>query len=88
MAELRRRLHVPDSSQDTNATRDLVCSWADKAGLNPKKEKQGLLLPQRPEDAGQAGRRSADIYLPCRLRFVPNVGNIAWSSQGFGLYEV
>ena len=47
-----------------NAARDLVCWWADKAGLNPEKEKPGLLLPQRPEDAGQAGRRPADIYLP------------------------
>ena len=45
--------------------RDLVCSWALRAGLQPEKEKAGLLLPQRPEDIQLSGRRPADIFVPC-----------------------
>ena len=48
-----------------NALRDAVCGSADKAGLQPEKERAGLLLPQRPEDSALARRRPADIYLPC-----------------------
>jgi hypothetical protein len=46
------------------AVRDAICKWADRAGLQPDKERAGLLLPQRPEDAGAEHRRPADIYLP------------------------
>ena len=47
--------------------RDLLCSWAERAGLQPEREKPGLLLPQRPEDSGLARRRPADIYVPSYL---------------------
>ncbi|CAE6916367.1 unnamed protein product [Symbiodinium natans] len=48
-----------------NAVRDLVCSWATRAGLQPEKEKPNLLLPQRPEDSHLARKRPADIFIPC-----------------------
>ena len=47
------------------AVRDLLCWWAERSGLQPEKERPGLLLPQRPEDAQHALRRPADVYLPC-----------------------
>jgi hypothetical protein len=46
------------------AVRDVLCKWADRAGLQPEKERQGLLLPQRPEEVGAQNRRPADIFLP------------------------
>ena len=46
------------------ALRDLVCSWAERAGMRPEKERTGLLLPLSPEDTQGAGRRPADVYLP------------------------
>lgn len=45
--------------------RDVLFTWCQRAGLQPEKEKRGLLLPQRPSDAGLAQRRPADIFLPC-----------------------
>ena len=50
-----------------HALRDLLCSCAERAGLQPEREKPGLLLPQRPEDSGLARRRPADIYVPSYL---------------------
>ncbi|CAE7483229.1 unnamed protein product [Symbiodinium natans] len=47
-----------------NAVRDVLCRWADQAGLQPEKERPGLLLPQQPGDLGALGRRPADVYLP------------------------
>ena len=47
-----------------NALRDTVCNWALRAGLQPEKEKPGLLLPQRPEDSSSCRRRPADIFVP------------------------
>jgi hypothetical protein len=44
--------------------------WADRAGLQPEKERAGLLLPQRPEDGTNQYRRPADIFLP-NLNGVP-----------------
>ena len=46
------------------AVRDAVYRWADRAGLQPEKERPHLLLPQRPEDVGAQLRRPADIFLP------------------------
>ena len=46
------------------AVRDALCKWADRAGLQPEKERPGLLLPQRPEDVNAQNRRPADIFLP------------------------
>ncbi|CAK9102220.1 Uncharacterized protein SCF082_LOCUS47777 [Durusdinium trenchii] len=46
------------------AVRDALCKWADRAGLQPEKERPGLLLPQRPGDVGTQNRRPADIFLP------------------------
>jgi hypothetical protein len=46
------------------AVRDALCKWAERAGLQPEKERPGLLLPQRPEDVGTQNRRPADIFLP------------------------
>jgi hypothetical protein len=54
-----------ERNQRHNALRDLLCTWADRAGLHPEKEKPGLLLPQRPEETGVARRRPADIFAPC-----------------------
>ena len=48
-----------------NAAREVVLRWADRAGLQPEREKPEVLLPQRPEDSRLAARRPADIYLPC-----------------------
>ena len=53
-----------ERSQRHNAVRDLVCAWAERAGLRPEKERAGLLLPQSPEDTHSARRRPADVYLP------------------------
>ena len=50
--------------QRHNAVRDLVHSWAERAGLRPEKERPGLLLPQSPDDVQAARRRPADVYLP------------------------
>ena len=50
-----------------HALRDVLCSWAERAGLQPEREKPGLLLPQRPEDSGLERRRPADIYVPSYL---------------------
>ena len=54
-----------ERNQRHNALQDLLCTWADRAGLHPEKEKPGLLLPQRPEETGVARRRPADIFAPC-----------------------
>ena len=53
-----------ERTQRHNAVRDLVCAWAERAGLRPEKERAGLLLPQSPEDTHSARRRPADVYLP------------------------
>ena len=53
-----------ERTQRHNALRDLLASWADRAGLQPEVEKPGLLLPQRPDEARLAQRRPADIFLP------------------------
>ena len=50
-----------------NALRDLVRSWAERGCLRPEREKAGLLLPQRPDDAASARRRPADVFLPSFL---------------------
>ena len=50
-----------------NALRDLVHSWAERGCLRPEREKAGLLLPQRPDDAASARRRPADVFLPSFL---------------------
>ena len=53
-----------ERTQRHHAVRDLVHSWAQRAGLRPEREKAGLLLPSHPEETGQANRRPADVYLP------------------------
>ena len=53
-----------ERTQRHHAVRDLVHSWAQRAGLRPEREKAGLLLPSNPEESGQANRRPADMYLP------------------------
>ena len=50
--------------QRHHAVRELVHSWAHRAGLRSEREKAGLLLPSNPEETGQANRRPADVYLP------------------------
>lgn len=47
-----------------HAAREVVLRWADRAGLQPEREKPEVLLPQRPEDSRLAARRPADIFLP------------------------
>ena len=51
-----------------NALRDLVCSWADRAGLRPETERPNLLLPSCPEDTQASRRRPADFFLPALAR--------------------
>ena len=53
-----------ERNQRHNSLRDLVHGWAEKAGLQPERERAGLLLPQSPDDASSARRRPADLYLP------------------------
>ena len=53
-----------ERTQRHHALRDALCAWAERAGMQPERERPGLLLPQRPEDARLAQRRPADIYLP------------------------
>ena len=47
-----------ERAQRHNVVRDVLCSWADRAGLQPEDEKPGLLLPQKPGEAGQSLQRS------------------------------
>ena len=47
-----------------NVLRDALAGWMDRAGMQPERERPGLLLPQRPEDTQIATRRPADIYVP------------------------
>ena len=53
-----------ERTQRHNALRNLLASWADRAGLQPEVEKASLLLPQRPDKARLSQRRPADIFLP------------------------
>ena len=62
-----------ERTQRHNAVRDLFFSWADRAGLRPEKERQGLLLPQSPEDMQSARRRPADVYLPALAGLLPHL---------------
>ena len=47
-----------------HAVRDLIASWAERAGLRPEKEKPGLLLPHQPDDHKTSHRRPADVFVP------------------------
>jgi hypothetical protein len=53
-----------ERTQRHHAVRDVVFTWAAKAGLHPEKERPSLLLPQHPDDMRTAHRRPADVYLP------------------------
>eukprot|EP00435_Cladocopium_sp_Y103_P030454 s4292_g7.t1 len=55
-----------------HAIRDVIFKWADRAGLQPEREKPGLLLPQR----GIARRRPADVFVPS-LASLPTALDIA-----------
>ena len=50
-----------------HALRDILATWVDRAGLQPEKEKGGLLLPQHPDDSSSIRRRPADLYVPSYL---------------------
>ena len=81
VTELRQRLGVLDKfshhaavccaggerTTRHHALRDALCVWADRAGLQPEKEKPGLLIPQRPDDTTSAKRRPADLFVPSYL---------------------
>ena len=69
-----------ERTQRHNALRDLLASWADRAGLQAEVEKPGLLLPQRPDEARLAQRRPADIFLPS-LSGGPAALDLAVASQ-------
>ena len=47
-----------------HALRNTLFTWIDRAGLQPERERLGLLLPQHPEDTRVAARRPADIFVP------------------------
>ena len=49
-----------------HSARDVLHTWAERAGLQPEKERSGLLLPDRPDGAG-GRRRPADIFVPSYL---------------------
>ena len=53
-----------ERTQRHHALRDTLYAWTARAGLQPERERPGLLLPQRPEEARVTARRPADIYLP------------------------
>ena len=53
-----------ERTQRHHALRNLVCSWADRAGLQPEKERPGLLLPQQPEDTGVTPELLVDDQVP------------------------
>ena len=57
-------LLAANATQRHNALRNLLASWADRAGLQPEVEKASLLLPQRSDEARLSQRRPADIFLP------------------------
>ena len=46
------------------AVHDTLYQWADRAGLQPEKERAGPLLPQRPEEVVNQHRCPAGIFLP------------------------
>ena len=46
------------------AARDVLATWASRAGFNSEWETTGLLLPQRPEEVSSTFHRPGDIYLP------------------------
>ena len=47
-----------------HALRNTLFTCIDRAGLQPERERLGLLLPQHPEDTRVAARRPADIFVP------------------------
>ena len=53
-----------DRTRCHHTARNIVASWADRAGLQPEVEKPDVLLPQRPDEVRLAARRPADVYLP------------------------
>eukprot|EP00435_Cladocopium_sp_Y103_P074828 s60_g51.t1 len=57
--------HAGERALRHSAIRDVVHTWIDRAGLNPEKERPGLLLPRRPEDVHVTRRHPADIFVPC-----------------------
>ena len=59
-----------------HALRDTIYKWAERAGLQPEREKPGLLLPQRPEETGLGRRRPADVFVPS-LAGIPTAFDIA-----------
>ena len=42
-----------------NAVRNVLYTWADRAGLQPERERGGLLLPQRPDELASYARLKA-----------------------------
>ncbi|CAE7200052.1 nipblb [Symbiodinium natans] len=65
-----------------NAVRNLVCSWAERGVLQPERERAGLLLPQRPDEAALARRRPADVFLPA-FRGTPTALDFAVTVSGW-----
>ena len=59
-----------------HAVGDTIHRWAERAGLQPEREKPGLLLPQRPEKTSLGRRRPADIFVPS-LAGLPTALDIA-----------
>ena len=54
-----------ERNQRHNSLRDLVHGWAEKAGLQPERERAGLHAAAEPMiNASSARRRPADLYLP------------------------
>ena len=53
--------------QRHNSLRNDFFRFLQAAGLRPELERSGLLLPAWPDEASQARRRPADVYLPAWL---------------------
>ena len=53
-----------ERTQRHHAVRDLMFSWAERAGLRPDTEKPGSLLPQHLDDHRSSQRRPADVFVP------------------------
>ena len=49
-----------------HALRDILATWVDRAGLQPEKEKGGLLLPEHPDDSSRKPweKQRAPIWRP------------------------
>ena len=76
-----------DRVQRHNAVRNFFFRFLATAGLRPELEKPGLLLPSRPDEAGQEARRPADVYVPAWSSGSPAAFDFAVTAPQQALYR-